>query len=358
MKPWKPSGLTRIVGLALALSVFAACDDETTGPGDTDPVATAQAIEDVTAQFFTDNEAVQTVNGLSPLIAALIGGMPPLSLIQSDGPALDKLADGVLGPALVPEEIPAALLNTQWRLNETTLEYELDTNPDPDRPANGVRFLLYAVNPISGQPIVPLQEIGHLDLIDTSTLPTITIQMIAVIQDVTLIDLTVSATTAETSLTVTGDGFISDGTDQLVIDLDIDGSVTGETAITLDASLVLSVADITITATVTGDVDVAQETGTISIALSIVSDDGSISFSLDLDSQGVISGDVRFGGQVVALISGNADTEEIVITNAQGGDLTPAEIAALEEMFNIFFEVLEGAAGILALMLLLFGFAF
>ncbi len=369
MIPWKPFGLTRVVGLALAVSVFAACSDDETPfePGDTDPVAQAQALEDITAQFFTGNEAVQTLNALSPFIAGVgFNIVPALSVIQSDGPALDKLADGVwalqranragvLGQELVPK-IPTALLNTQWRLNESTLQYELDPDPDPDRPANGVRFLLYAVNPITGQPIVPLDEIGYLDIIDTSTLPTITIQMIAVIQAVTLIDLTVSASGDETSLTVTGDGFISDGTAQLLIDLDLDASFTSETDVTLDASLVLSVADITITATL--EADVTATTETLSIGLSIVSNDGSISFTLAVDGSGVISGDVKFGGTVVALISGNVDSEVITITNAEGGDLTQAEIDALEEMFNIFFEVLEGAAGILLLMLLLFGFAF
>ncbi|HTG49534.1 MAG TPA: hypothetical protein VL915_03525, partial [Gemmatimonadales bacterium] len=43
--------------------------------------------------------------------------------------------------------------------NASTLEYEVSDRTGA--PSNGVRFIVYTVNPISGQPVTPLQEVGY-----------------------------------------------------------------------------------------------------------------------------------------------------------------------------------------------------
>ena len=40
-------------------------------------------------------------------------------------------------------------------------------------PAQGVRFILYAINPVTGLPVQTLDELGYVDVIDVSTSTTL-----------------------------------------------------------------------------------------------------------------------------------------------------------------------------------------
>ncbi len=55
-------------------------------------------------------------------------------------------------------------------------------------PANGVRFLIYAVNPITFVPVEPLQEVGYVQLTDLSGSSTQAARVIVVSGETTYLD--------------------------------------------------------------------------------------------------------------------------------------------------------------------------
>jgi hypothetical protein len=208
----------------------------------------------------------------------------------------------------------------------------------PGAPTSGVRFIIYAVNPITGIPETPLNEIGHLDIIDSSTWPTIAITLDVVIGNVSMIYANVTGNFGETSAWLDFDGYLSDGTEQLTFELyaieemDHYALEFGLTYGNFEASWVL---------------DYAQETTTQEVTFS----DGTntLVFSLGLEYQLVgedwvyviLEGSgITFNGDEVAIIEGwiGYDTMQITVTNAVGDPLTAAELAALEDAF----EAIEG----------------
>ena len=74
-------------------------------------------------------------------------------------------------------------------------------------PANGVRFILYAVNPVTGTPVEPLVEVGYADFTVTETASSGTVHVIVVSGGVTYRDYAVTAAGGVSSLTVTIDGY-------------------------------------------------------------------------------------------------------------------------------------------------------
>ncbi len=363
MKRWNESRSARLTALALVLPVFAACDDDTTGVPD--PVEQAQTLETLTEQFFTENEGVQTLNVLAPLIAGVgFDIAPTLSVINLREPGLRQFADNVKAThgygwangsgAELMAGIPVGLQGTVWVINPQTLQYEFESNLGP---ANGVRFILYAVDPVFAQLVIPLVEVGALDIIDTSQLPTINVQMIVDIGGSTVLDISTTATGDETSFSVSAEGFIAGDGAQLDIEFSLDASFTNETDFDLTSDLTLSSGGFTVTADLS--LSATATTADASVSLMITAPDGSsISFDIDIDdTTGDVTGTVSFGSDVVAIITADAEGT-VTITNAEGGDLTQAQLEALGAILEGFFEVFAAAFGIVGLIFIILGFAF
>ncbi len=103
--------------------------------------------------------------------------------------------------------------------NASTLEYEVSDRTGA--PSNGVRFIVYTVNPISGQPVTPLQEVGYADVEVTQTTNSASIRIELVSGNVTYLDYTVGATASQTAATINVSGFVSNGEDRVNFDLDM-----------------------------------------------------------------------------------------------------------------------------------------
>ena len=65
-----------------------------------------------------------------------------------------------------------------------------------------MRFILYAVDPVSYAPIEPLVETGHVDLIDLSGGTTQAARVLVVSGNTTYVDYTVTATAGASSASV------------------------------------------------------------------------------------------------------------------------------------------------------------
>ncbi len=338
MKNWKPIWLTRIAVLAVGLSFVAACEDDPLSPDAVDPEQTAQLMDDVVNDFFEGNDAVQNLEVFGDAItAALGGGFPTAGLFgafDTSGPfaGVYRVQAAVAGLDEQPARLPVAVLGTTFVWDTQLSEYVPDLQRT-DAPDNGVRFVLYAVNPILQLPIDPLEEIGFIDIIDTSSLPTIAIAMHAVVGTDTLISNTVSGTFGETSASITAAGFLSDGVDRLNFTMSI--TATGTDAV---ISFGISHGGFTIGFTLTGDLD--AEAGTIVVTFAD-SDGNTIILTLiddGLGNFGTGSG-VTFNGSDVAIISGSFDNP--TITNAEGDPLTLAELEALAGLLEATFDVFE-----------------
>src|SRR5881296_789536 len=167
--------------LALALLV-AACGGDSTGPGPmkpSDPLATAANIQGLDATFtspaFQSFAFASTYSpaGLSPVAAlrtVLRAAGPALGARRALSPTESRLAatalhavlvapsGGMSTPILPPAYLGKTFERTTDPVSGSTAYYPTDR---AGAPAKGVRFVLYALDPV--YPILPLQEIGYAD---------------------------------------------------------------------------------------------------------------------------------------------------------------------------------------------------
>jgi hypothetical protein len=286
-------------------------------------------------------------------VAQALGGGPiaPVELSAAAERSWPRTVMDQLAPVTtaVPANIPAELEGSAFEWDEQLGEYVLSERSGP---VNGVRFFIYAVNPVTGVPVSPLNEIGYLDLIDTSTLTVASVSMIAVVDGVTTIGIDADYTfnEADTTESLTVDGFFSDGQDQL-------NFMTAVFASRTEFSFFYSIS--------LGGFSASQEWTetetdiTIEALLTDGFNDIEFLFGLVWNSPvyDITAGSgVYFNDDLVAAISGTFTETGFVIsiTNAEGDPLTAAELDALEqvfdvmeELFDFFYGMIEFAAGLI-----------
>jgi hypothetical protein len=231
----------RAPALALALLLVACGGDGGTGPGPTklaNPLATAARIRGLDASF--TSPAFQSFARIpSPAPITPISPLAPLrSVLRTAGRVLDghaamssmerRLAAEALRAALVAASGTAAAVIIPPGLRGKTYEWngsQYHVTQRQGAPANGVRFILYALDP--GDAPIGTQEIGYADLIDESTGSTdrLHILVVGLNPPVTYADYRITVSATATSGTVTGVGFVTDGTHRLDFN-----AVTTETA--------------------------------------------------------------------------------------------------------------------------------
>ena len=82
--------------------------------------------------------------------------------------------------------LPAEVLGKTFEYNSGTAQYEATARTGA--PANGVRFILYAVNPVTQVPVEPLTEAGYADVLDESTATANSVRLQLVSGGVTYLD--------------------------------------------------------------------------------------------------------------------------------------------------------------------------
>ena len=164
--------LLTIFGLTLLFLVPGCGENEGTGPGaGAENFGTLAAGMDIAlATYFIQNaETFESLDFFVPLIGALYASAPP-----SPGKFLAP-AQSCLVPSVVQE----------------IFEYNGATyvNSGQPGPADGQRFLLYEV--VDGIPNTA-NQIGHVDVVCTSALPTVNLTITVVNNSVTIIEITLS----------------------------------------------------------------------------------------------------------------------------------------------------------------------
>lgn len=332
----KPVWLTRAAAFGLALSVFAACGDDSTAPGDDVDIASAQAaVDDVVAKFFTSNPGLQSLNIFGVHIGTAVPSVAPNPDFSPETGSMYGLTQRLISMALdaqtrftsdpAPLAIPANLLGVTFEWNPATGEYEPGTRTGA--PADGVRFILY-------DNITDLNEIGYLDFSDRSnftitpaaidislsifsTTPTDPVEVISY-------DITGSAGNTGGSLVV--DGFLSDGADRLDFDFLVSGSESGG----FNGDFTYTYGDLVLSFAFDEDTSGAE-----SVDISITNGADEILFVLDVDANGdIITGSgIYLNSTLVGTFSGNVETGDVSLANTEGDPLTQEQLLALAEIF-------------------------
>ena len=214
-----------------------------------------------------------------------------------------------------------------------TFEYNGAEYGPTDRtgaPSNGVRFIIYAVNPITLQPYTPLQEAGYVQLTDLSGTTTQAARVVVVSNDITYLDYTVTASATVTGGRITVAGYVTDGEHRANVSLR--AAVTEAAGLSLVYGVDVPERDVSIDLTMT-TTGLDQETATVNIDLGMSGPNGTVSMSGQFTGAGgTIT--VRVNGDVFAHVASSGAGEPI-ITGADGQPLTPDEEAAFQNIFAL-----------------------
>src|SRR5437660_6577088 len=134
-----------------------------------------------------------------------------------------RLAAGALGSGINASVIPPQYLGQTFVWDTATHRYVV--GPDAG-PSNGVRIILYALNPVTGAVAEPSSAVGFVDLLDESTTSPAVNKLHVIVKDgtpaspgpVTYADYSVSGSVTgspATAFTASAIGFVSDGTHTL-----------------------------------------------------------------------------------------------------------------------------------------------
>lgn len=358
--------------VVLGMAFAAACSDSSTGPGTlVDPAATASALASFDSAFasaalvsFTSLSGYVSTNG-----AALAGAG---QVLEATRPApLGEGALGTSGEAAAVRRLSrlralaAATLSPQGLLIPDSLYGSIYTWDDAagsytrsqttGGPANGVRFTLYAVNPLTGTVALPLTEVGRLDLLDESSGQSA--QLHIIVQGTggtpTYLDYTSTLSLGLGTLTAVVHGSVSNGLQggankTLSFSVNATFTLSGVAAhatYTLNNpafTIVLDATDVRTLATDSVDVDLLVGRPNEAVLFS-----GTLVTTSDVVD--TVHAQIRVNGQVYASVRGNAlgvtfyDKDDVVIedTGAQHDILVAlSRLAAVAEGVLVFTAAL------------------
>ncbi|PYP58919.1 MAG: hypothetical protein DMD44_06320 [Gemmatimonadetes bacterium] len=264
-----------------------------------------------------------------------------------------RLAARALGSGISASVIPPQYLGQTFVWDDATHQYVL--GPDAG-PSNGVRIILYAINPLTATATVaePSNAVGFVDLLDESTTSPAVNKLHVIVKDgtpaspgpITYANYTVSGSVTgnpATAFNASAIGFVSDGTHTLTFDAtfsatnldtdnpdaqidvtwDLDNPVIHvalhETLTTSDANHLSVTADFS----VTRGTETVAVTGTITVVVAPESVTADLSITVN--------------GVAYARITGTATatTNTIQLVHADGSALAGPEVQAVSDLFDL-----------------------
>jgi len=311
-----------VIGVALA----AACSDNPTGPATlTNPLATSSALSSLDSAF-----AAPVISSFGALGAF----MAPTAALAGAATVVDATRPRPLAPGVSPETAAAQHLaalrglatatpaNPQGPLIPDSLYGSIFTwesasaqyvrSQTTGGPANGVRFILYAINPLTGAIAYPLIEVGSADVLDESAGATAKLHIL--VEDVagttTYLDYTASLTFGVGMVTAAVDGFVTNGAGggaNKTLTFDVSATLTLSSA-SVNATFTLNNPAITIVLIATANFAGATETVTVDFTFTRPGETVRLQGSLTTTNSVVdtITAQIRVNGQVFATLEGNA----------------------------------------------------
>ena len=269
------------------------------------------------------------------LLQASLAAASAGSYWEAEASARQLQAFSAAGPAAGPL-LPQDFHGRIYDRGVDGYRHNLDHPDRLDVPDKAVRFILYA-HDLFGNPTD--FEVGHVDLLDQSTDLAYVIRVLAVTGGVVRINYTVSAVVGTQALAFTVSGFISNGTDQ--IDIDLSMSFVHDLAVSIatvehlisvpsrgfevDARVVFEFNSETFQGSKDVNVTFMQGAHTVTVT-------GVITFSKgDFPSKG---GTLKISVDRQLFATVTVDGATHTVQNATGGELTAAEREAVHSIFD------------------------
>jgi hypothetical protein len=350
------------LALSAAIAGLAGCTEKTSF----DPAAFSASTDSIAA-VIANSPAMQSMSGLGQKmtvsaealgapawIANALAAVPvePASFATWAAHRLDawQVAPPALAVAAPGAIIPSLALGKTFTYNPTTGRYEMSTRTGA--PANGVRFVLYAVNPLTREVALPLNEVGYVDLTEEAATSGLSLRLRAYASgnNTPLVDYTASASIQTSSGSVTGatvsaKGYISDGTHQL--DIDLTQSFSSTSGISVTYKLGLPERDISLDFTAAFNL---QRQANVTLTVQHAGNTTVVSAS---GTETAITGKITHNGSVAVNIAGTPSNP--TFTDASGGPLPQDQAAALKKVFDFVDALLDHVDNLLGPAYLLLG---
>ncbi|HKT58806.1 MAG TPA: hypothetical protein VJQ46_02080 [Gemmatimonadales bacterium] len=336
----------RLVAAGITALVVAACSGDSSAP--TEFNAQGTTADMAAAQSAFQGPQVSSYTALSPAITAVLGGSAVLktSAFAIRGTDATRAARDLA--AIVPRggAIQAVVMAIPQQYLGTTFVWDVASSAYvasnlTGAPSQGVRFLLYAVDPVLQQPVDPLVEVGYVDVTDHGTASTVDVNVRVVEGNVVYLDYDVTAhATSTTSGVIQISGYASDGATLANFELGLTVTQTS-TSETLAFSYRVNVPSRsltltwTITMTGTGSSDY---TATLDFVVNGPNGNVRLTGSYGVSVQTLT---IRVNGAVFATV--DMTGAEPVITDANGQPLSSDDEASMQAIVEFF----EGSGGML-----------
>lgn len=338
-----------VVTVALVSLVLAGCTGDSSPDAPFNPVGTSADLDAMNSTFASPE--FSSFSTFSLMFDAALGGSPIISTSVAaldvrgkNAPAIRAAAarsaarlaatlkrgmsaSGSLRSAQVVAAVPPEVAGKTFVYDPNTVGYV--ASDITGAPANGVRFILYAVDPVTYAPVEPLNATGHVDLIDLSAGSTQAARVLVVSGSTTYIDYTASATTGTSSSRLTVIGMVTDGNIQANINLR--STFTFTTGLTLTYSLDLPQRDVSIDLTV-GSSDVSQQDSPTTVTLTMRGPNGTIGMNGQFtDTSGSLN--ITINGSAFAHVTTSGTS--VTFTRHDGTPLSQEELDVLERVFAL-----------------------
>jgi hypothetical protein len=345
-----------VVTVALVSVTLAGCGGESFTDAPFNPAGTSADMEAMNSTFGSPTFA--SFSTFSLMFDAALGGAPIIAAsaaaLDVRGKSLSRAERGSTAglraaaarsarriAAIMPKPaasgFSASMMDIPAEVAGKTFVYDLATARYVDSglpllPNNQVRFILYAVDPVTFEPVDPLVETGRVDLFDLSAGSTQAARVLVISGSTTYLDYTVSASSSASSGRVTVIGYVTDGTTQANINLQ--STLTFNAGLTLSYSLDLPQRDVSIDLTLSAS-DITNPSSPLEFDLLMRGPNGTVAINGQFtETTGTFN--VRISGDAFATITTNGSTT--TITRNDGTPLTEDELQALSEIFEMSGE--------------------
>ncbi len=340
------------LALALCTTLLVACGDST-GPGAgslSDPAGLSADVQSFQTPFEApvlqsfDLVALSSAGTPTGRLVSFLSAMSPRGKVPAAGATLERKQSAVFR-ALRPSAavrpsfavLPAEALGAVYEWDPATDQYVEGAAVGP---ANGVRFVLYAVNPLTGLPNEPLAPVGYADFLDETTGATNALRVRVVGDDgVTYANYLVTGTAGSTVASASASGFITNGVRRLDFSAQLSASgsqISLDYALQLDQpaisaalEMVLSYSGESVVLTHSFSITRGSETvvleGTLTLTSSGETFNATANFTIEVN-----------GGHFATISGASASGTAVsyTMTGPGGRALTEAERDAVERLFE------------------------
>src|SRR5688572_12768839 len=167
--------------------VLGACSDSSGPDAPFDPQGTSADAAAVEESF--NAPAIESFNATAGYIASAMGGSLSAAVAAAPSAGVAQRSGAIQfgqkvaqlygtptssGPSFATGQIPSEYAGKAFECDVDTDQYAATDRVGA--PSNGVRFMLYTVNPVTGQPVEPLDEVGYAQLTVSGSSSSATIQ--------------------------------------------------------------------------------------------------------------------------------------------------------------------------------------